>query len=416
MTPRGWVLAGAGFAIPVGSIVEPKVVLIVLALLLLAALLALGRCDGRVLPNIPWGAAWLAATILLWAALSAAWSVDPASSFKKLADLALTATAGLALLGSERRLTPRDGLAFGTALSLGITLCVLTQWSELATDGFLVRLFHDDWNGTLAPLARGISVAAILVWPALIFLTRAGARWAAIGLGAGALATFWFTDATAAALSLSAGAILSAGFIAMPRKAVGVLAVLAALWVLAAPLTMKALTAATETTQLDQGTLKDSATHRLVIWRFTSAKILERPILGYGLRAGRKVPGGEQMVMLPQDGDLKPRRVFSMHPHNGPLEWWLELGLPGAVLGALAVFFLFRWPRRIAGRTTRALVVGQLVTAFGIFNLSFGAWQVWWLVALVLAALVTLIVVENADRADLPTRRGFAPPHQTGLP
>jgi O-antigen ligase len=178
---------------------------------------------------------------------------------------------------------------------------------------------------------------------------------------------------------------------------------------------MKAVTAGAETARLDQGLLKGSAAHRLVIWRFTSSKILERPVLGYGLRAGRKVPGGERSVMLSQGDRLVKRRVFSLHPHNGPLEWWLELGLPGAVLGALAVFLLFRWPQRIDEPITRALVVGQLVTAFGIFNLSFGAWQVWWLVTLVLAALVTLIVIESADRADLPARRGFATPGDPGL-
>ncbi|MDH3236156.1 MAG: O-antigen ligase family protein, partial [Alphaproteobacteria bacterium] len=221
--------------------------------------------------------------------------------------------------------------------------------------------------------------------------------------------------ATAAALALSVGAIACAAFIALPRRAVGVLAALAAVWVLTAPLTMKGVTAAAENTRVDQGALKDSATHRLAIWRFTSSKILERPLLGYGLRAGRKVPGGDQMVMLPQGGRLAERRVFSMHPHNGPLEWWLELGLPGAALGALVVFLLFRWPQRIADRATRALVVGQLVTAFGIFNLSFGAWQVWWLVALILAALVTMIVIECAERTDLPAHRGFAPPVDPGL-
>lgn len=414
MTPRGWLLAAAGFLIPAGSIIEPKVVLIVLALLLLAGLLGLGRRDGQALPHFPWGAAWLAAAILLWAACSAAWSLDPANSFKKLADLVLTAAAGLMLFGCDRRLTPRDGQAFGAALSLGIALCVAVQWSEIATDGFLVQVFHEDRAGSLSPLVRGISVAAILVWPALIFLSRAGARGAAILLGAGALVTFWFTEGTSAALSLSAGAVSFAAFMVLPRKAVGGLAVLAALWVLAAPVTMNAVTTAAESRGIYQEGAKDSAVHRLVIWNFTSSKIMEHPILGYGLRAGRKVPGGDRTIMLPQNGRLVPHLLFSMHPHNGALEWWLELGLPGAALGALVVFLLFRWPQRITEPVTRALAVGQLVTAFGIFNLSFGAWQVWWLVTLVLAALVTLIVTECADRADLPARAGIPSPGETG--
>ena len=76
---------------------------------------------------------------------------------------------------------------------------------------------------------------------------------------------------------------------------------------------------------------------------------------------------------------------------------WMKVLLP---LGALAVFLLFRWPERIRDPVVRSLLVGQLTTAYGIFNLSFGAWQTWWLVALVLAAFVAAVVVEGVQATD----------------
>ncbi len=112
------------------------------------------------------------------------------------------------------------------------------------------------------------------------------------------------------------------------------------------------------------------------------------------------IPRGREKVLLGGKTRAFERDIFSVHPHNGPLEWWLELGLPGAVLGALAVFLLFRWPERFRDPVVRSLLVGQLTTAYGIFNLSFGAWQTWWLVALVLAAFVAAVVVEGVQATD----------------
>lgn len=406
MSPRGRIMAFAAFAVPMGSIIEPKVFLVVLAPLLALALAWLGRREGRTLPHFPWATAWLAALILVWAGASAAWSLDPGNTWKKLGDLSLVAAGGLLLFAVPRRLTPRDGAAMGLALTAGIVIALAAQWSEWASDGLLVRTFHAEADGSLSPLVRGVSVAAILGWAAVVFLLRAGRPGLAAALGLFALATIWITDATAAALSVSLGALLCLVLLALPRRAVTALAVLAALWVLASPFVMRGAMTAIDPQHLQGRPGLISAYHRLSIWGFTSEKILERPLLGYGLRAGRKVPGGARTFTLARDPGRNPLPVFAMHPHNGPLEWWLELGLPGAALGAIAVFLLFQWPARIQDRGTRALVAGQAAAAFGILNLSFGVWQIWWLVSLVLAAFLTVTVLESAERADLPLRAG----------
>ena len=76
-----------------------------------------------------------------------------------------------------------------------------------------------------------------------------------------------------------------------------------------------------------------------------------------------------------------------LHTHNAPLQWWLELGLPGAALMAgLWLFALRLIAGQSAGRAARAIAIGGFAAAFVIACLSFGAWQAWWLATLGLAA------------------------------
>jgi O-antigen ligase len=392
----------AAFALPVGSFGEPKVFLLVLMLLLIFILLWLGRKDGRALPDFPWGPAWLVLVVLIWAGASFWWSLDPAHTLKKLIDLALVGIGALLLFGAERRLSPRDLNVFGLALAGGLAVFFILQWIEILTGGAIVGLVHGLREGStqepLSKLVRGISVATLLTWSAMVYFHRAARPGLGLALGLAALGTLWATTASAAALSASLGAVVCLVLVRLPVGAVRWAAGLAALWVLAAPLVLGAATKAIDSGRTSQNQANPSVAHRLVIWRFASDKIMERPLLGYGLRASRVIPGGSEKVLLGGKTLRFERDRFSVHPHNGPLEWWLELGLPGAALGALVVFLLFRWPQRFADPVLRALLVGQLTTAYGILNLSFGVWQTWWLMALVLAAFVAAVVLDGAGR------------------
>jgi hypothetical protein len=74
------------------------------------------------------------------------------------------------------------------------------------------------------------------------------------------------------------------------------------------------------------------------------------------------------------------------------LQWWLELGLPGAALGAAALFWLFHQIARVAiDRVEQGLLVGQMTAAIIISGLSYGAWQSWWLAGLILGLIMSRI-------------------------
>ena len=136
--------------------------------------------------------------------------------------------------------------------------------------------------------------------------------------------------------------------------------------------------------------LAPSAAHRLLIWDFVSTRIAERPVLGWGMEASRAVPGRDTN---PSPEALERFRLaypvalrwelLPLHPHNGALQLWLELGLPGALLGAALAFLL----GLAAARAARPAVATAMLAAGAVTAmLSFGAWQEWWVGAELMAA------------------------------
>jgi O-antigen ligase len=134
-------------------------------------------------------------------------------------------------------------------------------------------------------------------------------------------------------------------------------------------------------------TLPQSALHRLEMWEFVAGRIEERPLLGYGLDGSRVLPGAAEPYRLGGG------QVMGLHPHNAPLQIWVELGLPGAAFAGFALFVIFRRIGAAArSRSCAAAGIGAGVTALTIASLSFGIWQTWWLASLVLAAPLTAVV------------------------
>jgi exopolysaccharide production protein ExoQ len=158
---------------------------------------------------------------------------------------------------------------------------------------------------------------------------------------------------------------------------------------------------ATETCWLADN--KASALHRLYIWDFAAERIADKPVLGWGLDASRRMPGGDEKVVIYRcDAEgkptgLRPRvdgTVLPLHPHNAILQVWLELGGIGALIGFVTVgVLLFRafsapaWRSRMAQAGFTAAWFGGMSVGL----VSFGVWQEWFLSALFVAAGVAAL-------------------------
>jgi O-antigen ligase len=91
------------------------------------------------------------------------------------------------------------------------------------------------------------------------------------------------------------------------------------------------------------------------------------------------------------------------HPHNAFLQAWVELGLPGALLlSGLIIAVLRRLATLPAASQRVGLTVVMAITAIAL--VSHGAWQGWWISAVILAAaLLTLSARNSKDAGEDPT-------------
>ncbi len=333
--------------------------------------------------------AGMLAALLVWGAASAAWALDPPRALEQAARLAGLFAAALAMAAAAGRVSAPRRLA--SFLLAGFAAALVMATVDLATHGavskpFSTRVYQPAW------LNQASVAFAILLLPTSAAVIAAARRSAGLLLTLLGAATIFVLAGTAAKTALAAG--LPIALLCWYRRAPAarVLAVMAVLVVVTAPLTFA---------RLDRGTgflrtadsVKLSAGHRLLIWSFVGDRIAEHPLRGWGLDSSRAIPGGTDLI--------RPNQAWlPLHPHNAPLQLWLELGVPGVVPFALLGGWLWLalgradWPRFYA-----AAVGGSLATAFAASLATYGIWQEWWEGTLAFALFMVLAMARVAAEA-----------------
>ncbi len=383
----GRVFAVLAAVVPMAAVWVPN------ALAFLPALAAAGfrlaqRRHGLARPSAPRAAAVLWGLLLVWAAVSVLWTLNPERALMRYAIILPTAIFGLAVFACGRALPLAALRRVETALVAGLVAAALVIWFEGATGFSLHALVNDRLTAThvgKSALTKGGIVSVLFLWISFLMLLGRRRPWA--GWGAAALA------------ALVAGAVLSFPVLS-PRAglAVGAVAALAVLvpvaagvgrrWLALAQIALivaAALLAPRGAHMLkanldslpDLGT---SAVDRIYIWDFTATRLTEAPVLGRGFFASRYVPGAREISET--GGQRLPQ-----HPHNATLQVWLELGLPG-LLWYLAFAALVLWSiaRLPLPPPLYAAATGLFWSAFFFLNVSFGIWQAWWHSTLWIAA------------------------------
>lgn len=375
----GAVLVGAAALTPVLAWLGPLgfAVLVALAGLLCLPALRLTRED--------WPLALILLLLLAWAALTTTWSrfhpprLEGATGIKLAFELLLYSAA----ICGARRAEPRLARRALVVLAWGLAVLGLVLIAEAFSDAALYRglraaLYSPmDFPYARKNLAQGSFVLALL-WPVVASAAaRAGApRWLALpmALGAGIEAHIFLADAPVLAVGL---ALLVGGAVwAWPDKGPKALGLLTVAVFLLMPFEAGVARALRLAERMPL-----SWSERLGYWDAASRFIGQRPWTGWGLDSSRT---------------FDP--YLHLHPHNGALQLWLELGVVGAALGALVWLVLF-WslaaPRR---DSVRAGAAGSAAVYLLFGLVSFGIWQEWWLA---LGALVA-VVVALSRRASPP--------------
>jgi O-antigen ligase len=416
----GWaarIAALALAALPIAALYAPRALPGVLAIVVLTALWA---APGK-RAVWPRRAAPIVAALVGFVALgalSALWSIGPAGSIVAAAKLAGWALAAAVLFGLWPAMAERDADLAGRALLAGLAAALILLAVDLGADLAVLKLIQRQGRvgATLYAFAlnRGATVIALLLCPAVALCLARGRPIFAGALGVAALAVLSASSSATAILAAVVGLTTFALAWWGGRTASRILVGAMALWLIAAPL-MLGLGAQAAWAHRLAAKLEPADVHRLLIWEFTIDRIAERPALGWGLDSARHIPGGTENLNDRVAGRFDGpdydylKRVFAnnvfqampLHPHSAALQIWLELGAAGALLAAALAWLGLGAAARAPSRLGRASLFGTAAASFVVANLSYGAWQSWWLAALILALAINLALVREpaADRS-----------------
>lgn len=334
-----------------------------------------------------------------WAFLSWFWSINPEGTLKVTSRLlALSICGWLFVQAVDHRpqeIKNRIAKYFLWGLLLGAaTLIIESQFNAPITR--LAKGLSDDDFLNLSRLNRGTTFIAISGWICLALYSHLLPRFLFPILVIALMGVLWFAHSESTLMSMGLSIVWVITFIAFSNWSRKFLKYIIALTILAMPLvtTLAAPIGEPENSY----NVHTSAHHRFFIWGFVSSKILEAPLIGAGMDASRIYPNTKEETYKRKrsDGIITGAgdRVISLHPHNAPLQIWLELGAVGAIFAVLCVLNAFRWvsqfPHENALRNMS--IQAATITAILMTMLGYGIWQNKWFVMFFLfSALVALL-------------------------
>ncbi|MEI7609434.1 MAG: O-antigen ligase family protein [Rhodospirillaceae bacterium] len=320
----------------------------------------------------PLAALALAFAALCWA--SALWSIVPGHSAAAAGQLSLILAAALVVLTLPPPAAPVRATAMHwlpRAMSLGVAVLCLDTALGYPLQGLMGH------QGT--KYNRGLNYLVLLAWP-LAAAFAAERRWtAAAALGGLMVVAVTVGVSVTGTLALAAGgAVFLLALLLRGATAPALFGLMAAL-VAALPFLLHAAAAARQSLW---PYIKFTGFHRLEIWDYMTARVLEHPWLGWGFLSAKFVP------IRPEE--LATYRFASdsgVYPHNQWLELWIETGAVGAALG-LAFLALVLWRIRALPAATRPFAFAACGSAMTIswFNFEI-ATDSWW-AALTTSALL----------------------------
>lgn len=292
-------------------------------------------------------------------------------------------------------------------LVVGLAFMAIEVFANLPITRFLyavLHISHPIFPSMLDPAATVLVLLSAYVTGELVRRRHFGLA-VLIGLTAVALAVLSQSMAAGLAGLLAVPMLMAAYWGGAPIGRA--LAVLAAAAIMAAPLLPTRVLGPAKEFNWSSDAIP-SVYQRIAIWEFTARRIDQHPILGWGLDAARRIPGGHNGIKAEslhiQNPVMRGRvtnyfnsgniEQMPLHPHDGALQIWLEAGAVGAALTAAFVLVaLFGAARRYsADRIGTAATLAFALAALVIAGISYGIWQTWWLATLFLGTTFSNIL------------------------
>ncbi len=390
--------------IPVG-IVAPKGEAPLFALVAVAALTTVVRTGPwREIVHLGWIRFLVSFAVL--ALLSVFWSFTPWTSFRLAGILGLTLLGFVVLHAAVGQLESDDRVRIAKivfwAFGFGICILAFDHFSGGIIIGTIRRM-----RGIEIPanedmrlhLTSATSIAALALWPWLLAVReRFGWMWAVTG-GVFGLVVMIFGNADTTPIAFAIGLFAAGTAWFLPKTAQRLMLASLVVVLLGTPVAVKYLPDPAEDTPATES-IPNSLLHRVFIWKTALSLIEQRPFIGYGINTSRSFYDKSSIRQTPLRGGklMVTSEPIPLHPHNGTLQIWLELGLLGvlSIIGVLAMAI-----RKAFAQGTdparRSVLSGLFTTVFVIGQSSFGIWQSWWIGVIILSTAMTFAVLPQSD-------------------
>ena len=402
------VLSITAFLYPFFAIFAPKGLVILLGLAALLTFVAPANRRGF-MAGVSTPVTVALGALLVWALVTTIWVPMSLRSLALWLRILALVVAGLCLAGCVVRLDSGDRESASMTIGLSGALFVAVFLFELATGGILSSSAITIWNH-LTPwdspqryhgsfLASASAALVVFVWPSALGLARRTSVWWAAAFLIVAGVALLGQNMTGAKIAFVAAGIAGAMMWRWPRFAgiavvVGLITANIVLFVVVysrgAPGLVGWLADA-----LSMDILPLPWQERIHIVAFSLERVALRPWFGWGFDASRMVSEG---IVGPFHGNP----ALPLHPHNLWLQIWLELGLIGVALALALVGMVVKGISEIrADPMAAAAAIATVVSYLVVGNISFGAWQNWWLAIAWLGAgfMVALLPRQTAERS-----------------
>jgi exopolysaccharide production protein ExoQ len=326
---------------------------------------------------------------LCWA--SASWSIDPAHSLHAALQMTAILLGAMALLAGPPLDHETTERLFSTLLIATIVGAAILAADCLLGYRFQSLVAGHPHPGVVTKYNRGIDYLVLIAWPQFAYIAWRR-RW---------------RDAVLLAVCMVVIVAIGAGLAARVAAAVGILVLALAVWlpravapilaagtvVLAAslPFTMRVMA---DHRMALAPHLKLSGLQRLEIWDFMTARVFERPLLGWGIAVSNAVP-----ITPAEISTYVYQGSQGTYPHDQWLELWVETGAIGAAIGlAFALLVIVRIQRMAP--PIRPFAFAAFASAITVSCVNFEVVTDSWWAALAATAYLLTMLHHCVDRAD----------------
>lgn len=312
----------------------------------------------------------------LWTLVSCFWSAEKASSLSATLHLLPLLGSVLVLSTSLKDVSQKLIESMGAGLTVGVSILLAFVVLYILQDRFLYPLLSSYYPARFpsgyAYVTPCIAILSCLIWPTLFFLKKRNQRFFSLILYACTFLAPMTIPHHSGRSSMILGSLVFGLTFLLKEKMVTVFRWIAGLYILFSPVFTRLFLSPHLWQHLTE-TFKTSWLHRLYIWEFITQKIYEKPLYGWGFNSAR-------FMATPQDVTLEGWELVPLHPHNGILQIWLELGGVGIFL--FIAFILLSLKKELFKNKDPFLAstfCASFASASIFFIVSFGTWQSWWI-------------------------------------